>query len=276
MIRSKLIKSSLYILTTCGLLLIGQSKTVQASSFSEPYARQQVIYTIQGWADAWASKDVKGYLGYYAADFLVPAKMTRGDWERVRASRITKPNYIEVDIRSIDVDFWDESIVQIRFTQTYRSDRYRSQSVKTMMLKRDRNRWLITREWVEKEHPLSRRFRDGILINWDTDGTAPSAMVERSYDSINSVIKTAWPSIQAHYKNQAKYNPELAGEIKVQLKVSKRGRLTQLDITSDSVGSLTLANYILDQANLWQFGNVEPGTYDITFPFNNVWRVSAR
>jgi tetratricopeptide (TPR) repeat protein len=46
-----------------------------------------VAASIDGWAKAWSAKDVKGYLGYYAPDFELPAGETRASWEKQRSER---------------------------------------------------------------------------------------------------------------------------------------------------------------------------------------------
>ena len=47
--------------------------------------------TVRAWANAWAEKDVKTYLGHYAKDFKTPNGESRADWEKGRRQRIKAP-----------------------------------------------------------------------------------------------------------------------------------------------------------------------------------------
>ncbi|MFH1603863.1 MAG: tetratricopeptide repeat protein, partial [Pseudomonadota bacterium] len=44
----------------------------------------EVINTVHAWANAWAKKDVAGYLAFYAKEFKTPKGEARGDWENSR------------------------------------------------------------------------------------------------------------------------------------------------------------------------------------------------
>jgi tetratricopeptide (TPR) repeat protein len=109
--------------------------------------KAQVTAAIEGWAQAWSSKDVKGYLGAYAPDFEVPGGENRTSWEKQRAERIRKPKSIEVGVKvqSLQVN-GNEATAVIR--QSYRSDALRSNSTKTLKLVRSGERWLIKQERV--------------------------------------------------------------------------------------------------------------------------------
>jgi len=107
----------------------------------------QVTAALEGWAHAWSTKDVKGYLAAYAPDFEVPGGEKRASWEKQRAERIRKPKSIEVGVKvqSVQVS-GNEATAVIR--QSYRSDALRSNSTKTLKLVRSGERWLIKQERV--------------------------------------------------------------------------------------------------------------------------------
>ena len=107
----------------------------------------QVTASIESWARAWSSKDVKGYLGAYAPDFEVPGGEKRAAWEKGRAERITKPKSIEVGVKvqSVQVS-GNEATAVIR--QSYKSDALKSNSTKTLKLVKSGDRWLIKQERV--------------------------------------------------------------------------------------------------------------------------------
>ena len=107
----------------------------------------KVTAAIEGWARAWSSKDVKGYLGAYAPDFEVPGGEERATWEKQRAERIQKPKSIEVGVKvqSLQVS-GSEATATIR--QSYKSDTLRNTTTKTLRLVKSGERWLIKQERV--------------------------------------------------------------------------------------------------------------------------------
>jgi tetratricopeptide (TPR) repeat protein len=121
------------------------STTVPAGAVAD--GKSQVTEAIEGWAKAWSSKDVKGYLGYYAPDFEVPGGESRAAWEKQRAERITKPKSIEVEAKVLNAQVsGNEATVTIR--QAYKSDSLKSNSTKTLKLEKSGDRWLIKQERV--------------------------------------------------------------------------------------------------------------------------------
>ncbi len=107
----------------------------------------QVNGAIQGWAKAWAAKDVKGYLAHYAPDFETPGGEARDAWEKTRAERIERPRSIEVvaQVKSVKVS-GNEATAVIR--QTYKSDTLKSSNTKTLKLVKVGDKWLIKQERV--------------------------------------------------------------------------------------------------------------------------------
>jgi tetratricopeptide (TPR) repeat protein len=123
------------------------SATATAPAGGGADGKAQVTAAIEGWAKAWSSKDVKGYLGFYAPDFEVPGGESRAAWEKQRAERITKPKSIEVDAKVLNAQVnGNEATVTIR--QGYKSDTLKSHSTKTLKLVKSGDRWLIKQERV--------------------------------------------------------------------------------------------------------------------------------
>ncbi|HZZ93197.1 MAG TPA: tetratricopeptide repeat protein [Usitatibacter sp.] len=118
-----------------------------AASGSNSDAKAQVNAAVEGWARAWSSKDVKGYLAYYAPDFEVPKGETRSDWEKQREERITRPKSISVEAKILHENVnGNEASVTIR--QAYKSDTLKSNSTKTLKLVKNGDRWQIKQERV--------------------------------------------------------------------------------------------------------------------------------
>lgn len=107
-----------------------------------------VLKTVNSWAKAWSDNDVKGYLGFYAADFQTPGGEPRANWEAARKSRIAKPKKIDVRVESPKVKFADNNRVSVTFRQSYRSANLKVASTKTLVLVKTGGHWLIQQERV--------------------------------------------------------------------------------------------------------------------------------
>ncbi len=104
--------------------------------------------TVQDWAAAWSRKDVKGYLGHYAADFKVPDGKSRSTWEAERRSRIAKPGAIEVRVENVKVKSIAADRADATFRQHYKAVGLKTSTTKTLTLVRRDGRWLIQQERV--------------------------------------------------------------------------------------------------------------------------------
>jgi hypothetical protein len=107
-----------------------------------------VLRTVEQWAQAWSTNDVKRYLAFYAKDFKVPGGETRADWEKGRRDRIAKPKKIEVSVISPQVKPLGPDRMSVAFRQDYRSQTLKASSPKTLTLVRAGDRWLIEQEQV--------------------------------------------------------------------------------------------------------------------------------
>ncbi len=111
-------------------------------------SNEDVIKAMRAWAQAWASKDVKTYLSFYAKDFKTPAGESRSDWEKGRALRITGKKQIEVGVGSPRTAPSGDNMVSVTFRQSYRSDGINITSTKTLVFVRSNGKWLIQQERV--------------------------------------------------------------------------------------------------------------------------------
>ena len=109
--------------------------------------KQQVTAAIEGWARAWSSKDVKGYLAAYAPEFEVPAGESRSSWEKQRTERIEKPKSIEVSVKVVSAQVSGNEATAV-VKQTYKSDTLKNTTTKTLKLVKAGDRWLIKQERV--------------------------------------------------------------------------------------------------------------------------------
>lgn len=110
-------------------------------------AEADISRALQGWAAAWARKDVKAYLAFYASDFQTPGGMSRKEWEAERAQRIDKPGKLQVAVEDIKVTLNGDKAT-VRFRQHYRSASLKSSTGKTVVFIRSGAKWLIQQERV--------------------------------------------------------------------------------------------------------------------------------
>lgn len=119
---------------------------VKAAEKTEAPADKAVQETVDAWADAWSSKNVKKYLSYYASDFKTPNGESRSDWAETRRDRISKPKTIEVSLSHMKVQLTDSTHATVKFHQNYRASNFKAAGSKTLLLVKSANRWLIQEE----------------------------------------------------------------------------------------------------------------------------------
>jgi tetratricopeptide (TPR) repeat protein len=105
-----------------------------------------ILTAVNAWAQAWSKQDVDGYLASYAKDFKTPGGESRGDWEKARRARIEAPKSIAVGIEQAKVTMAGNDQASVTFRQSYRSDKLKSSSRKTLLMTRADGRWLIREE----------------------------------------------------------------------------------------------------------------------------------
>ena len=105
-----------------------------------------VLKTVNAWAQAWSKKDADAYLAFYAPDFKTPGGEPRPQWEKTRRERITAPKSIAVGVEQAKVTMQGSDQASVTFRQSYRSDKLKSSSRKTLVMTLADGRWLIREE----------------------------------------------------------------------------------------------------------------------------------
>jgi len=105
-----------------------------------------VLAAVNGWAQAWSSKNADAYLAYYAPDFQVPGGEARANWEATRRDRIIKPKLIQVTVGSPRVSFDATGRAVVKFRQGYKSDALNTSGAKILTLVKNNDRWQIVQE----------------------------------------------------------------------------------------------------------------------------------
>lgn len=109
-------------------------------------AEKAIQETVESWADAWESKNVKKYLSFYASDFKTPDGESRSNWASSRKERINRPKHIEVKVSRIAVDLTDNSHATVKFHQDYRASNFKASGPKTLLMVKSGGSWFIQEE----------------------------------------------------------------------------------------------------------------------------------
>ena len=134
----------------------GQEKALVEALFDEQVTtinddvKRQLTGTVDLWGSAWSDKNVPQYLSNYSDDFQLPGKLTRNSWEALRRSRLTRPQYINLDIVYEKFEIVETNVVDVFFKQTYQSNLFRDVTEKVLRLRKEDQVWKIL---VERSRP---------------------------------------------------------------------------------------------------------------------------
>lgn len=117
-------------------------KPASASGSAE---RDEVLSRVNGWAKAWASQDVGGYLAYYSNEFNPPKGLSRKAWADERRARIEGKGSIRVEVNAPQVQITGDT-AKVTFRQVYVSDRLSANSRKTLIMVKHGGKWQIKQE----------------------------------------------------------------------------------------------------------------------------------
>lgn len=106
----------------------------------------EVLKATKEWAAAWAAKNSKKYLTFYARDFKTPGGVSRSAWETQRKQHIAAPKSIHIEIRDTKVKMENDTHASINFRQYYRAPHLNVMSRKTLNWVKADGKWLITEE----------------------------------------------------------------------------------------------------------------------------------
>ena len=118
------------------------------TEFEEPRAerRKAVLDVVEEWARAWSSQDVASYLALYGDGFEPPRGLSRPRWEQQRRERLQAPQFIEIELSELDLQWREEERATVVFSQSYRSDSFQDWVRKELRLARSAGTWKIVGE----------------------------------------------------------------------------------------------------------------------------------
>lgn len=122
-------------------------QTPASKPSNDSVATKEAEAAVRTWANAWAAKDMKNYLGAYAKEFDTPGSMSRKEWEEDRRVRIESKAKITVKLDALKVEVSADKAT-VKFRQDYRADKLAVSSRKTLVLVKRADRWQIVRETV--------------------------------------------------------------------------------------------------------------------------------
>lgn len=122
------------------------SKPAPAKAESGKELEGQIARAVNAWAEAWADKRVSAYIASYSKSYK-PAGSSRQEWEKQRRERIEGAKKISVRLSNLKIK-QDGGVATVRFIQSYSSDTTEKSTVKTLILERNGDRWLIREERV--------------------------------------------------------------------------------------------------------------------------------
>ena len=117
-----------------------------ASVSLHPEVKLQIQVSILDWAQAWSEQDYQRYLNYYSDKFEPANGQNIHRWKTARRARILNPDWIEVEIRDLDIQLETRTTAKATFLQIYRSPNYMDESHKLIYLELVSGRWKIVAE----------------------------------------------------------------------------------------------------------------------------------
>ena len=108
--------------------------------------RQEVLALVGIWADSWSKQDIGQYLALYSKNYQPELGRSQDEWRDLRRERLTKPQYIELNIENVRLRKIDENRIQVKLQQSYRSDFYQDRILKSINLIKENGSWRILME----------------------------------------------------------------------------------------------------------------------------------
>jgi len=108
--------------------------------------REEVQGTLDLWAAAWSDQNIEQYLAAYSAEFDVPGRQSRRQWEGMRRSRLSRPSRIEIRLAYESFEVIAPNTIQVDFDQVYDSNLFSDKTDKRLVLKKENDSWRIISE----------------------------------------------------------------------------------------------------------------------------------
>ncbi len=108
--------------------------------------RLATSYALENWQEAWEAQDVDTYLATYSNNFTPTGKTSFEAWKKKRNRSISRPKSIHIGIEDSVYEMITDDEVRITFKQSYKSDSYQDEVIKSLTMKKETEGWKITEE----------------------------------------------------------------------------------------------------------------------------------
>lgn len=102
-------------------------------------------------------------------------------------------------------------------------------------------------------------------VSSDADADVDSTTVDK--EALNRYIKGRMKSLQSCYERELKRNPGLRGKLVVRFTIGTRGQITEVDITSNSLGDDEVGSCVSRLIKTWHFPFTPEADASVEFPF---------
>lgn len=104
------------------------------------------LYALESWQGAWKAQDVDAYLATYSNFFNPEGDISLEAWKKKRKRSLSRPIFIRIDIKDSVFEMISSKQMVITFKQSYESDTYHDEVIKTLTMKKEEEGWKITKE----------------------------------------------------------------------------------------------------------------------------------
>lgn len=109
--------------------------------------RREALAAVERWRTAWSAQDIDGYIGAYVDGYSPnPSVLTNAAWREQRRTRVSRPEWIEVELVDLSIAGRDEDHIVVTFEQQYRASNYSDTTRKRLLLVRSDSGWRIAEE----------------------------------------------------------------------------------------------------------------------------------
>jgi hypothetical protein len=125
---------------------LGMQQVEEFTSGISEGLRGEVESLVRDWASSWSQQDLQTYFAHYSESYRPELGRSQDEWRRLRKSRLTRPQWIRVQVDDLEVRQLEDNFIQVRLRQTYRSNVYQDQIHKSLNLIRENGQWRIFKE----------------------------------------------------------------------------------------------------------------------------------
>lgn len=116
------------------------------STAASPATERELALLLKGWAQAWMTRDIDRYLGFYSPTFQPSQGRSLAKWEADRRRIIGSAKVVKLDLSGIKVTMNGPDSVTTTFVQAYQSPVFRDVVTKALEWRKVDGKWLIERE----------------------------------------------------------------------------------------------------------------------------------